>query len=49
MNTTINLLRNSFSALHGARFLAYPAGMSQSLCAARLETDSLAAVSGGVQ
>jgi hypothetical protein len=49
MNTSINLLRNSFSALHGARFLAYPAGMAQSLCAARLETESLATVSGGAQ
>jgi len=39
-----NLLRGSIAALRGARFLAYPIGMSRSLCSVRLALKPLATV-----
>lgn len=39
-----NLLRNLIAALRGARFLAYPQGMSRSLCSVRLALKPLATV-----
>jgi len=49
MNATIKLLRNSSAALRGARSVAYPSGMSQSLRAARLASELLATVTGDVR
>ena len=39
-----NLLRGSIAALRGARFLAYPKGMSRSLCSVRLALKPLVTV-----